>query len=235
MHPAVTQLLIIQDKDRKITHLKLEQTQIPLEEGQIAAELKANMTSFEELKTKTKQVEAVRKKLELDAQSKRDTVAKFKSQMAQTKKNDEYQAFMREIDHNEKDIVVIEDEELTLMQDYESLNAQIVEEQKRVKEYEKLAATQKEDLKNKATVVDEKLKALLAERAEDAAQVEVSSLSKYERILSSKKDAAVVPIVHGTTCGGCHMKITTTTVHASKSETVLAQCENCGRIVYFDE
>jgi len=219
MHPAVTQLLIIQDKDRKITHLKLEQTQIPLEEGQIAAELKANMTSFEELKTKTKQVEA----------------AKFKSQMAQTKKNDEYQAFMREIDHNEKDIVVIEDEELTLMQDYESLNAQIVEEQKRVKEYEKLAATQKEDLKNKATVVDEKLKALLAERAEDAAQVEVSSLSKYERILSSKKDAAVVPIVHGTTCGGCHMKITTTTVHASKSETVLAQCENCGRIVYFDE
>lgn len=40
MHPAVTQLLIIQDRDRKIAHLRLEQKQIPLEAAQIGEDLK---------------------------------------------------------------------------------------------------------------------------------------------------------------------------------------------------
>ncbi|MDK3159566.1 C4-type zinc ribbon domain-containing protein [Kamptonema cortianum] len=151
------------------------------------------------------------------------------------KKNDEYQALTHEIERFEKDIVAIEDEELILMEQYESLNRQIAEEQKRVKEFEALAATQKDDLKKKAALVDGKLAALESERATEAAKVDSPTLSKYERIMASKKDVAVVPIVHGTTCGGCHMKITPTTIHASKSGTSLTQCENCGRIVYFDE
>ncbi len=235
MHPAVNKLLVIQDKDKKIAYLKLEQKQIPVEEEQIVAELKKNSSGLDELKTKAKQVEVTRKNLELDVKSKQESIAKFKNQMSQTKKNDEYQAFIHEIERFEKDIVGIEDQELVLMEQYEELNKQIAEEQKRVKEFEALAATQKADLSKKAAHVDERLKELETARAADAASVDAPTLSKYERIMASKKDAAVVPIVHGTTCGGCHMKITATTIHASKSSATITQCENCGRIVYFED
>ena len=59
-------------------------------------------------------------------------------------------------------------------------------------------------------------------------------LSRYRRILKSKKDVAVVPINHGA-CGGCHMKLTSQTVLTARAAENLVACENCGRLVYWLE
>ena len=66
-----------------------------------------------------------------------------------------------------------------------------------------------------------------------AAGVEEGLLSKYRRILTNKKDAAIVPVVHGTNCGGCHMKLTQGSVLAAKGGKAGATCENCGRLLFW--
>ena len=58
-------------------------------------------------------------------------------------------------------------------------------------------------------------------------------IAKYRRILANKKDAAIVPVVHGTNCGGCHMKLTQGSVLAAKGGKAGAACENCGRLLFW--
>ena len=58
------------------------------------------------------------------------------------------------------------------------------------------------------------------------------ALSRYRRILKSKRDVAVVPIRHGA-CGGCHMKVTPQTVLSAKAADHLVSCDNCGRLIYW--
>jgi predicted nucleic acid-binding Zn-ribbon protein len=69
-----------------------------------------------------------------------------------------------------------------------------------------------------------------ADRAALVAGMDEAVLGRYERIFE-KKAPAVVPLEHGI-CGGCHMKVTPTTLTQVKGEKGLAYCENCGRILY---
>ncbi|MDZ4816777.1 MAG: C4-type zinc ribbon domain-containing protein [Verrucomicrobiota bacterium] len=229
------QLLVIQDRDKKINYLKLEQKQIPEEEKAINDKLKAQSQSMEDLKLKMRHVEATRKNSELNVQSKRDSIAKFKTQQLQTRKNEEYQALAHEVKRYSEDIVVIEDGELELMQEHENLKKLSAEEEVRVKKYKDDAAITMVELTKKAAVVATQLAALLAERVELSSKIDPSLFSKYERIMISKKDAAIVPIVHGQTCSGCNVKATPTTINSAKSGKEITQCENCGRMVYFEE
>jgi len=74
---------------------------------------------------------------------------------------------------------------------------------------------------------------LLKEIEALAGGVEAGVLAKYRRILANKKDTAVVPVVHETNCGGCHMKLTQGSALAAKGGKVDATCENCGRLIYW--
>jgi predicted nucleic acid-binding Zn-ribbon protein len=53
-------------------------------------------------------------------------------------------------------------------------------------------------------------------------------------LFASKGDAAVVALEHEV-CTGCHMKITTQTVHRVKNGREIVGCEQCGRILYIAE
>jgi uncharacterized protein len=80
--------------------------------------------------------------------------------------------------------------------------------------------------------VETELAATLELQAQAEKMVEEGLLKKYRRILASKGDSAVVPIRTGA-CGGCHMKLTSQTVMTAKGAQAHAQCENCGRFVYW--
>lgn len=235
MNQEIEQLLVIQDRDRKIAHLKLEQQSVPREEASLEEQLKKHSARLEEVKVLARQVETARKKIELDVQSKRDSIAKFKVQQFQTKKNDEYQALGHEIDRYGRDITEMEDQELVLMEDYEKAQKTVAEEEKKLKDFKTRLDVQKQDLKKKLEAVVTQLDSLEKERQQLAGQIEATLFSRYERILKSKKDSAIVPVEHGDTCGGCHMKLTPNTIHATKAGGSIPQCDYCGRMIYNEE
>lgn len=231
MLQEIEQLLILQDCDRKIRTLKFELKVSPDERKGVEEKLVANAANLENQRQIAKTLEVEKKKLEVDAQVKRDLIGKFRGQQFQTRKNEEFQALGNEIKHAETDIQTIEDRELEVMDQIEKqrvINAAAEQE----------AAKTKAQLNQQLVDIDAKTKALAgqlegleAERAKLTQGIDEDLLSRYERLFTSKGDMAVVPIEHEV-CMGCHMKITTQTAVRVKGAKEIVSCEQCGRILY---
>ncbi|HEX4141900.1 MAG TPA: C4-type zinc ribbon domain-containing protein [Candidatus Methylacidiphilales bacterium] len=231
-NPTVEALLILQERDSRAAHLTTELTHLPQQIAQVEADLASRTTTFDELKSRTRQIEADRKKLDLDVQAKQAAIARYKTQQQQTRKNEEFAALHHEIEHAEKEISELEDRELELMEAYDKGLSQVGEAQKELSVFQEKAKHRKADLEKRGAAVSAELTGAKEKLAEAEKAVPEDVLARYRRILKSKKDVAIVPIRHGS-CGGCHMKVTSQTALTAKGGEHLVSCDNCGRLVYW--
>lgn len=234
MLKEIEQLLILQDRDIQIRARKQEEKMAPLERKELEARLAAAQAKLDEVKLKGKEIEVEKKKLELEAQSKRDSIAKFKTQQFQTRKNEEFQALGNEIKRYEGEIQKIEDREIELMEEAEQVKGFISVAEKEFAASKAQVQQQLSDLEAKIKAIGTQLAEIQAERARLAEQVDEDLLSRYDRLFASKGDRAVVGLEHEV-CMGCHMKITTQTSVKVKGGKEVVSCEQCGRILYFSE
>ena len=232
MHSELEQLLILQDRDQRIRQISTEIETVPLRRKSLEAQLAASRSSVETLKQRARQVEVDRKKLELDVGTRTETISRLKTQQYQTRKNDEFQAISHEIERYENEIRKIEDDELELMVLADKVKADLTEEEKKAAATQQSIARQGVDLDEKSKALESQLQQLTTERSELAGKIDEDLLARFERLFTSKGDAAVVAIEHGV-CMGCHMKVTTATAAQVKAGKEIVSCENCGRILYF--
>ena len=233
MLPEIEKLLVLQDRDRKIRTLKQELKLAPLESKELDERLAAALKQLEAVKLKAKEIEVERKKLENEAQAKRDTIAKYNAQKFQTRKNEEFQALSNEITRFEGEIRTIEDRELELMESGEQAKATIATTEKETQATKTQVERQLADIAAKTSALAAQLKDLEAERETLAASVDEDLLYTFNRLFANKTEA-VVPVEHDV-CMGCHMKITTQTVVRLKGGKEVVHCEQCGRILYLPE
>src|SRR3954466_3705481 len=150
MQPELEQLLILQDRDQKIKQIRAEMKSVPLQRAQLESQLAASAAGLEAIKLKAKQVEVERKKLELDAGTRTETINRLKTQQYETRKNEEFRAMGNEIERYEREIHDIEDKELDLMEQTETLKAEIAAEEKKLGGMRESVARQLNDLDEKA-------------------------------------------------------------------------------------
>jgi len=231
-NPTVEALLILQDRDSRVAHLTSDLAHLPQQIAQVEAELATRTATFDELKSRTRQIEADRKKLDLDVQAKQAAIARYRSQQQQTRKNEEFSALNHEIEHAEKEIAALEDGELELMEAYDKGLAQVAEAQKELAVFQDKAKHKRAELEKRGAAVSAELTGAKEKLAEAEKLVPEEALTRYRRILKSKKDVAIVPLHHGS-CGGCHMKVTSQTALKAKGGEQLVSCDNCGRLVYW--
>jgi predicted nucleic acid-binding Zn-ribbon protein len=234
MNSIVEALLVLQERDLKVSQLTTELENLPRQIAAIEKELAARTAQFDELKNRTRLTEAERKKIDLEVQAKQGAITRYKSQQQQTRKNEEFSALNHEIEHAEKEISALEDTELELMEAYDKGLAAVAEGQKELAVAQEKAKQKTADHEKRVAAVTAELATAKEKQSQAEQQVEEESLARYRRILKSKKDVAIVPI-RGGACGGCHMKLTTQTVISAKGAEGLTSCENCGRLVYWTE
>ena len=233
-NPTVEALLILQERDARVASLSAELESVPRQIAAVEGDVATRSAKFDELKNRTRQIEADRKKIDLDVQSKQIAIGRYKSQQQQTRKNEEFAALNHEIEHAEKEISALEDSELELMEAYDKGLAEVAQAQKELLSLQEKAKHKKSDLEKRGATVSADLIAAEEKQASAEQAVAEDVLARYRRILKSKKDVAIVP-VNGGACGGCHMKLTPQTVLSSRSAEHLVSCENCGRLVYWPE
>jgi predicted nucleic acid-binding Zn-ribbon protein len=234
INSTVEALLVLQERDLRVASLTSDLEKLPLQIEAIEQELETRTEHFEELRNKTRQIEAERKKIDLDVQSKQAAIARYRAQQSQTRKNEEFAALNHEIEHAEKEISTLEDSELELMEAYDKGLVTVAEGQKDLLAAQEKARQKKADLEARIAKVSSELTGARQKQTEAEQAVPEEAVARYRRILKSKKDVAIVPI-HGGACGGCHMKLTTQTVLTAKAAEALISCENCGRLVYWLE
>src|SRR5688500_6851107 len=110
MLDVIEKLLVLQDRDRKISKLKEELLHIPAERHQHESRLTSTQSTLEAAKQRIKQLESDRKKLELDVEAKKHQIERYALQQFQTKKNEEYRALAHEIDMCRDVIVKLDDQ-----------------------------------------------------------------------------------------------------------------------------
>ena len=204
---------------------------MPLQRKNLESQLATSAAGVEALKQKARQTEIDRKKLELDAGTRTESITRLKTQQYQTRKNDEFQAIGHEIERYENEIRKIEDEELELMVEADKVKGDLAAEEKKAATVKESIGRQITDLDEKSKVLQARLEDLTKERSELAGKIDEDVLGRFERIFNSKGDAAVVALEHEV-CTGCHMKVTTQTAHRVKAGKEIVSCENCGRILY---
>src|SRR6058998_1625493 len=146
MLEAIEKLLILQDRDRKISRLRTELANIGPERQALAAKTASSQAALDAAKQRIKQIESDRKKLELDAESKKQAIERYALQQFQTKKNDEYRALAHEIEMAKEAIVKLEDQQLDLMEQAETAQKEATAATQVADESKNLADRQLADL-----------------------------------------------------------------------------------------
>jgi hypothetical protein len=232
MLDSIEKLLVLQDRDRKLMRLAEELAHIPLERQQLQAKSAQGLSSLDVAKLKVKQVESDRKKLELEAEAKKELIAKYSVQQFQTKKNEEYRALSHEIDGCKAAIRKLEDDQLELMEQAEGAQREAASLAQATSEMNRTLEGRLADLAAREKNLQAEFDALETDRDELAGAVEESARVRYERLLKHKGQNVVVGIQHGV-CGGCHMQLSRQILVSCQADQEIVTCPNCNRILYY--
>ena len=231
MLPEIEQLLIIQDRDQKITKLNSDIERLPLEEQQAKQRLKSVIESVNSAESEIKGNEVEISKIELDIDTRKDSITKLKNQQLETKKNEEFAAMEHSITNYQDEISKLEDSQLELMEKGEELNNSLEEANDIYAKEQKVVDAELAIIKERKIQFSKKIEELKSDREKIASNIDNDLLDQYNRIFKSKKGVAVSELVNDI-CSGCHMKVTPTTAGMVRAEKVVSTCDQCGRILY---
>ena len=231
MLEAIEQLLALQNRDQKLRTLRLELQAVPTEVASKQKLIADSAARLELARIRAKTIEVEKKSLQIDAASKRDQIARYKTQQLQTRKNEEYTALSHEISNVEKLISEIEDKELALMEEADGLAPAIVAPDKPHTEEKSRSEGQIALLREKEVNLKSRIEEFQKSRETAREGIDEELLERYERLFETKNARAVVAVEHDV-CTGCHMKITAQTSLALRSGKSLVSCPQCGRLLH---
>jgi len=231
MLEVIEKLLALQDKDQRLRSLRQELQAIPTEIATKEKLIADSASRLEQARTRAKVIEVEKKTLQVEASSKRDQIARYKTQQMQTRKNEEFTALAHEIAGAEKVVSGIEDKELALMEEAENLRPQIAVAEKTYTEEKARYDGQISVLREKSTNVQSRIAELEAIRPVATEGIDEDLLERYERLFKNKNAQAIVALEHEV-CMGCHMKVTSQTGLELRADKTIVSCPQCGRILH---
>ena len=227
-------LIFLQRLDSEIrqVNLFLENTP-PLIEG---IDKKIEKSSQLAAAAKEKLVENQKKRRELEAEVKviKAQVAKYKRQLNEVKTNKEYAAMLKEIEESQKKIDGLEEEIIAEMLRADEIEAEIKEANRRFTEAREKFSQEKEAIFQKKKELEDKARQLGQDRQELLPQIPTDQVTLYLRISSKKSGVALSP-VKDDFCAMCHMRIRPQVLNELRDTRKLILCENCGRILYWQD
>ncbi len=231
---TLEQLLVLQDRDRKIIQLTRETQDIPKRKELTETRLQEHRAAVEAGQEDVKKNQSAIKQVELEIDSLREKIYKLRDQQTKIKTNEEYRAIEKEVAVLEGKIREQEEQELVLMEQAESIKAELKEKQTELKQEESVVQGDMDALDARLGNIQAEIDKLKAERTELATGIDEEWLARYERVMNNKGDVAFVPIERNGACGGCHMKLPPQVLQDVKRAEALVACNYCGRLLFWN-
>jgi len=236
MHTGLKELLHVQILDLKLAELTGEIARFPRRLAEVDAQVEAARGAL--AKSREAQSASVkdRKKLELDVESWKDKVRKYRDQTAQVKTNEAYRALLHEIEGAEAEIRKAEDTVLEHMVASEEHDRHVKSGEKALAETEKEAKAAKAAIESEKAALTAQQTALRAERDQAAGAVPAILLERY-RIYAPRHHGMAVATLDGEACSGCRVHLRPHIVQRLKrpENDEIVECESCGRMLYYEE
>lgn len=231
--PTLEKLLVLQDRDQQRRSLEGQLQAVPDEIAAVEHKIATERTAFENARGELKELEVRRKALENEIAATGDTLARYKSQQLQVRKNDEYQALGLEIERAQAQIDSLEEEELKVMFASDEAKKRLAAAEEELKRNIAGHEARIRELRERETHLQSELRAAQEAVATARGPLDETTLRLYDRLAAKPGLPAVVPIHEGK-CGGCHLRISFNIDSEIRKLDKLVTCDQCCRIVYWE-
>jgi predicted nucleic acid-binding Zn-ribbon protein len=232
MREDVQQLIKIQDLDQRIQAIQKELERIPKEQDLARERLANDANGLASAKSAYQQNEIATKNIDLDRSTRKTTIEKLKVQQFETKKNDEYEKLGNEVIRYEKMVDELETQELELMEKSDLCRENIVKAETLLAKTQGIVDEETSDLNTRADERKSELADLQEARKTETAKVEEDLLADYTRLFIKCEGHGVAEVNTERICSSCHLQVVNSTFIAAKSGERIAECDNCGSILY---
>lgn len=232
---ALAQLLVLHDRDRRVTQVRSQLEQWPQELQGIEREIAAERQRVLDAEAAVRALEVQRKEAEGRVADAEERAVKYQTQQLQVKKQEEYVALEQEVASLKSSIDDWETEILDLLE-------QLEQAQEKLRNTRTDAAEQIALMEKRIEGVNEALERNRAEVGDAEAALEEAraavadprSLQEYEHVRRQvKRFPLIVPLIDGK-CEGCHLKVPMDVNSEARRGTEIIHCSSCSRIVYIE-
>ncbi|MBI4341116.1 MAG: hypothetical protein HY598_02410 [Candidatus Omnitrophica bacterium] len=224
----------LQGVDGQLHRLRKALAQKPRELEQAAAPVKAQEAVVKTAEEQLRALQLAQKEKEIDLQAREASVKKLQSQLFQVKTNKEYSAMQREIDSTKTDNSLLEEAILKGFDAIEGATKRRQQEQAKFTQLQGQLAAAQARIDQESAGIQQQVAELERARHVMLPDVPPKALAVYERILALRDGIALVPVMKDA-CGGCNRRLPPQVINKVYLKADLVTCENCNRILYFDD
>ena len=232
MKEFLNNLRMLQQIDNELAALSFKNLEIPKKIEGMKLAVKAVKDDLEKEKHTHLEQKKQYKLAELEQKAIEEKINQYSVQLYQAKTNEQYKAFLKEIEGQKLAKNKVEDQMLENLEQTETAEKKIEMLTKELAEVEsetlsKVAALEKDEKDIKAAIKNRE-----EERKRSVQNLSKDILSIYERIKKGKGGLAVAE-VKGEKCSGCQNPIPPQIIIEIKKAERFYFCEYCGRILIY--
>jgi uncharacterized protein len=223
-------LWTLQRLDSELDTLRVKVEEIPRKIEGMNLTVSDEKRELEECRKKIIDVKKNYKLAEVDIKEADEQVGAKSAQLYSAKTNEQYKAFLKEIEHLRQAKGVGEEKMIILMEQLEQAEARAKALEHEVKDVEGETVERIRTLEHELKELQQAITTREAERVTALAGVDKDIVNVYERIRKNKRGVAVVSAAESR-CGGCLNPLPPQmTVEIGRKDR-LHFCEHCGRIL----
>lgn len=237
-------LIPLQDLDLQIHKLKVQRAEKPrlLASSEAAVAHARELVEGMQAEIKALRVDAAQR--ELSVKEHDEKISKLENQSLSAKKNDEYQAYQKEISGVKADRARVEDGLLDVLMQVDEKGKLEKLRKEELQQAEAEYAVEKKKLEAEIEALDRQIEAEVSKRAGLTAAVDKERLTLYERVLKAKDDGIALAAaekyeaiedkgkVTFWQCAGCSIGLNSQDVNILLIGKDIHICRNCSRILY---
>lgn len=234
MVEILSNLLRLQKIDTELSRLEAKKQDVPRRIEGIQLVIKNKQDELDVAKNMIVDLKKQNKLLEVDLKETEEKINQFSAQLYSAKTNEQYKAFLKEIEAQKKQKTKIEDEIIAILEKAEITEEKIKILEKELKELQQETQEKIAFLKKEEADLNNALNERIVERERLITAVGKDIMQIYERIRKNKSGIAVVTI-ESERCQGCFNPIPIQKILEIKRNDRLHFCEYCGRIIIVPE
>jgi uncharacterized protein len=231
MSNELQSVIRLQELDKQIASLQGWISALPQHLREIEKQLSDITQAHQTVQEKITVNQRQRKQHETDIQALEQKISKYNNQLLEVKTNDEYRAFLKEIEYARTEIRKIEDKILELMIASEGNEKHLRETEAEIKRQRQDVAKEQEEAEATSRVKQQELNALLEDRQQVQSCLDEDVTDLYNRT-AKLRDGIVVAEVRNQMCMACHVMLRPQTYIEVMRNSDIIQCSNCSRILY---
>lgn len=223
-------LRTLQEIDLELKTLREKLNRIPKQVEELNRSFAESKNNLESKRQALNEHRKQSKLAELDLRSAEEKIATYSAQLYSAKTNEQYKAFLKEIEAQKHLQAEIEDRLITLMEEAEELEKEIKNLERWIGELEKETKRKIELLEAERDEINAAIVEREKRRTEGTEQLPQELLRRYEKIRKSKGGLAVTT-TENERCNGCLSPIPPQRLLEIERQDRIYLCESCGRIL----